>query len=291
MFYSRRVAWIAIAIIIIVILPIIMCIVCAVYCYRKKALREDPDWKMSLPRSRAGSRSGSRTNLRHLGNGGGGTDTDGGDSTLKKSRSYDKVYRTHEPLDGKPNVDFPAKKWDLDDEDFTSSDGSEFPVGSGSKRTSDIQYLNRADPQRQTGRRGVVSSGQQPIDEEEEAAAANVVVHDANDDDDDISEMPPPPPQQQILPQRLAAYSPTYSGLQRTSSGFESQPGQFGQPNGVRVLPHMAASGRSPLQSDGRFFGEGSMSPTSAASPVPQQDVGLPRQQQQPPTGTKSTEV
>lgn len=282
MFYSRRVAWIAIAIIIIVILPIIMCVVCGIYCYRKKALREDPAWKMSLPRSR----SGSRTTLRHLGTNG-ATDTDGGDSTLKKSRSYDKVYRTHEPLDGKPNVDFPAKKWDLDDEDFTSSDGSEFPAGS-TKRTGDIQYLNRADPQRQTGRRGV----QQPIEEEDAVVQQH---HDDDDDDEDrISEMPSPTAQpKQILPQRLAAYSPTYSGLQRNSSGFESQFGQ--QPNAVRVLPTAAQSGRSPLQQDDRFFGEGSMSPTSAASPVPQQDVGLPKllvqQHQQPPQGTKSTEV
>lgn len=280
-FYSRRVAWIAIAIIIAVVLPIIMCVVCAVYCYRKKAIREDPDWKMTLPRSR----SGSRTTLRHLGtNGhGDGGDTDG-DSTLKKSRSYDKVYRTHEPLDGKPNVDFPEKKWDLEDEDFTSSDGSEFPPGVSSKRTDDIQYLNRADPQRQTGRRGAsrVDSQQEPIAEEDQRGAAN---------DDDESDLPPPPPQAAVPAHLISpTYSPTYSGLDRNSSGFSSAPGQFmqRQQNAIRVLPTQVPSGGGGLrQSDARFFGEGSVSPTSATSPVPPpQDVGLPRV-----TGTKSTEV
>lgn len=222
-----------------------MCIVCAVYCYRKKALQEDPDWKMTLPRSR----SGSRANLRNLNDG--------------DSDSTRKVYRTHEPLEGKPNIEFPEKKWDLDEEDFTSSDGSEFPP---TKQASEIEYMNRSDPQRQTGRRSarIGSDGQAVIEEE-------------GSDQDDESELPPPPPVA-----GMSAYSPTYSGLDRNSSGFSSvQPNQFAfrQPNGVRVLP-------SPTR-DPRFFGEGSMSPTSAGSPTPGQNVGLPT----PVVNSKSTEV
>lgn len=220
-----------------------MCIVCAVYCYRKKALQEDPDWKMSLPRSR----SGSRANLRNLNDG--------------DSDSTRKVYRTHEPLEGRPNVEFPEKKWDLDEEDFTSSDGSEFPA---TKQANDIEY--RSDPQRQTGRRStrIGSDGQSAIEEE-------------GSEQDDESDLPPPPP----VAAGTSAYSPTYSGLDRNSSGFSSQPSQlaFRQPNGVRVLPN---STRDP-----RFFGEGSMSPTSAGSPVPGQNVGLPM----PVVNAKSTEV
>lgn len=34
-------------------------------------------------------------------------------STAKKRRSYDKVYRTHEPLPNKPYIDFEDKDWDL----------------------------------------------------------------------------------------------------------------------------------------------------------------------------------
>jgi len=106
-FYSRRVAWISIGIIIAVILPIIMCVVCAVYCYRKKALKEDPTWKMSLPRSRLGSRS----TLRHIGD-------DDDQDTLKKK-----------------------KKWDLDDEDVTSSDGSRRNQRMGAETIEEEQSL------------------------------------------------------------------------------------------------------------------------------------------------------
>lgn len=250
-FYSRRTAWIAIAIIIVVILPIIMCVVCAVYCYRQKQLKEDPDWKMSLPRSR----SGSRATLRNLGG-------DSEQDTLKKSRSYDKVYRTNEPLDGKPNIDFPEKKWDLEDEDFTSSDGSEFPP---TKAANDIEYsLNPADPQRQTGRRGpqrFAADGQPPIEEE----------------DGNLPLPPPPITNEAVSP----AYSPTFSGLDRNSSNFGTQPQPFNlrQPNAIRVLPLTSST-------SSKFFGEGSMSPTSARSPTPTQDIGLPK-----PVNAKSTEV
>lgn len=242
MFYSRRTAWIAIGIIIAVILPIIMCVVCAVYCYRRKALKDDPDWKMSLPRSR----SGSRATLRNLNS---ENDTD----TLKKSRSYDKVYRTNEPLEGKPNVDFPEKKWDLDDEDFTSSDGSEFPP---TKAANDIEYINKNDPQRQTGRRNQRLGNEQPIQEEP---------------------ILPPPPADLSSP----GYSPTFSGLDRNSSfGNQHEPLNIRPPSGaIRVLPLPASNNNN------RYFVEGSVSPPSAGSPTPIQDVGLPK------VNTKSTEV
>jgi hypothetical protein len=38
----------------------------------------------------------------------------------KTRRSYDKVYRTHEPLPNKPLIDFENKMWDLDEETDTS---------------------------------------------------------------------------------------------------------------------------------------------------------------------------
>lgn len=34
-------------------------------------------------------------------------------STIKKPHSYDKVYRTHEPLPNRPDVDFEDKDWDV----------------------------------------------------------------------------------------------------------------------------------------------------------------------------------
>ena len=41
------------------------------------------------------------------------SDTSTAASTVKKPHSYDKVYRTHEPLPNRPNVDFEDKEWDL----------------------------------------------------------------------------------------------------------------------------------------------------------------------------------
>lgn len=35
---------------------------------------------------------------------------------MKKRRMYDRSYRTHEPLPGKPPVDFDEKLWDLGEE-------------------------------------------------------------------------------------------------------------------------------------------------------------------------------
>jgi len=36
-------------------------------------------------------------------------------NSARKRRSYDKVYRTHEPLPNRPDVDFEDKEWDLKD--------------------------------------------------------------------------------------------------------------------------------------------------------------------------------
>lgn len=46
-----------------------------------------------------------------------------GSSTNKKRRSYDKTYRTNEPLKGLPEVEFEEKPWDLND---TPSPTSEY---------------------------------------------------------------------------------------------------------------------------------------------------------------------
>lgn len=150
----------------------------------------DPNWKYVLPRSRSGSRS----TLRNLHSDGSEVDT------LKKSRSYEKVYRTHEPLEGKPNVEFPEKKWDLEEEDITSSEGGEYPNG---KLAKDINYIatdGDGDGQpRQTGRRSERQQQQTP----EQFAAPPV-------------ESP-------------TSYSPTYSGF--------GQPSPNRQISGIRVLP------------------------------------------------------
>lgn len=167
-----------------------MCIICGVYCWRKRHLEDDPDWKMPI-------RSMSRSTLRNI-----NSDNSDVDESLTKARSYDKVYRTNEPLEGKPQTEFPSKKWDLDDEDL-SSDGSAFR----DSRASDIEYKPK-----QQGRRSMrMGNDYKPIEEE-------------------TNGYPAP------LSPLTSQYSPTYSGLDRNSyensnnqTGIQSLPGTSNQ--------------------------------------------------------------
>lgn len=258
-FYTRRFGWIATLIAVACTFPILICIVCVIYRFRRKNKQMDPNWKLtnSLPRSR----SGSRTTLRHLNSDGSEVDSD----TLKKSRSYDKVYRTHEPLEGKPNIEFPEKKWDLDEEDITSSDGSEFPHG---KLAKDIDYINANEPQRQTGRRNQrpTVTTQQPIQEE-------------------AAYLPPPV-------ESPSSYSPTFSGLDRNSFPEPPSPHQQQQQQQQQSLGNRAPSGAVRVLPTGRYFSDGPASPESAGSPILTQNVGLPSPSGPlSPKSTKSTEV
>lgn len=203
-YYTRRSAYIATGIVLVTIGPIILCIVCALYWYRRRAIESDPDWKPSLPRSR----SGSRTNLRHLNSDNSEADSD----TLQKSESYSGVYRTHEPLKGKPNIEFPEKKWDLEEEDLdiTSSDGgaSELPQGRIAKDITYIPGTNVDDQPRQFGRRGMQPQQQTPG------------------------------PQEPLSSESPSSYSPSYE-----HSAVQSRP-----PSGsVRVLPNKFFTDRSPV--------------------------------------------
>nr|XP_016998391.1 protein mesh isoform X1 [Drosophila takahashii]XP_016998393.1 protein mesh isoform X1 [Drosophila takahashii] len=296
-YYTRRVAFIAIGIIFLVICPLMLCIVCGVYRYRQKQLKEDPQWQMPmLPRSRASS----ARNLRTL-NYDDDSDTDA--STLKKSRSYDKVYRTNEPLPGKPQIDFPAKKWDLDenDEDVTSSEGSQ--NRNSSKLARDISYINpnvvaTGEKPKQLGRRSLHGSGS-PVDGDH---------HDDHpDEDDDFDEADvhtgtthPAGYHQPLSPEEAdqlhrQQYSPTFSGLDSRTSGASS----------INYTPQAAAQNRfggvPVLPSNTQYYSR----PPSSVNAVPlrtapvtplTQDSGLPSPP--PPLATsptpsvqKSTEV
>lgn len=144
------------------------------------------------------SRSNSRTTLRNQSD----------DSELldgNKRRSYEKVYRTNEPLDGKPNVEFP-KKWD--DDDVISSEGSDFK---DSKLAKDIEYMSNEERPKQTGRRSL-----------------HITDPNAGDLNAGPSNYPEP-----ISP-LSSTYSPTYSGADRNSFGNNSNKNL---PGGIRVLP------------------------------------------------------
>lgn len=276
-------AFIAIGIIIAVILPLMLCIVCGVYRFRQKQLKEDPQWQMTLPRSRASS----RTNLRALNaNGDYDSDTDA-TGTLKKSRSYDKVYRTNEPLPGKPRIDFPAKKWDLDDGDVTSSEGSE---NKDTKLAKDIEYINKTgEKPKQTGRRSLrgVSGTDQDHETEHEGAGGVPVDHEDHDEHDNVGVQHPPgyhqPPSPEVddhdehgVPlaqaQPRQQYSPTFSGADSSFSGESYHPNNPSQNRygGVPVLPN----------ANSQYFSRPTSTMPAAAAPVrPAPIVGVPLSQ------------
>lgn len=246
-FYTRRTAWITIGIVLAVMVPLIMCIVCGVYCFRKRKLKEDPDWRMPIP-----SRSGSRTTLRNLASDGSEYD----DHTIKKVRRYDATYDTHEPLAGKPDIQFEPKKMDLDEEDITSSEGGEYR----DKVVNDFQYKNMAD-HKQLGRRRLTSRP-----EDDAGAGPSMFSGDTY----------PPPPTESPTPQAYGAYSPTFSGIDRNSSFAtednspvnERRPGGFPQ---------------QPTSTTGTFFsGGGGEQPNEPLN----QNVGLPQRMD-----SRSTEV
>ncbi|XP_035785156.1 protein mesh-like isoform X2 [Anopheles albimanus] len=262
-FYSRRTAWIAIGIVIAVIIPLMLCIVCGVYCLRKRKRKEDPDWRLPLP-----SRSGSRATLRK----GEDNSSEYDENTIRKTNLYDGSYRTHEPLEGKPDVQFPSKKMDLDEEDLTSSEGG--------RRSQRLQ-------QQQQQQAGLFSEG------------------DEDGDDDDGKGYPPPPPpvtgvgqQQQQQQQQgrrqlqlgsgtgspietYGAYSPTFSDIDRASSFAtednspvnQRRPQQQDQQNG----------NLSPLPNTSRNYYAGQ--PGSQTQPLVQ-NTGLPSRMD-----SRSTEV
>lgn len=66
---------------------------------------------------------------------------------MKKFRSYDKTYRTHEPLQGRPNGEFENKPWDPNVDLYEDVDGplrspntSVRSSASPTSPTSSIQY-------------------------------------------------------------------------------------------------------------------------------------------------------
>lgn len=231
----------------------IMCIVCVVYQYRKKQLEKDPNYHLPIPHSR----SGSRTTLKNLHS----DPSEADDHSIAKVRRYDGSYETHEPLKNKPDVNFDGKKLDLDEEDFTSSEGSSYR--NDDVKAKDIDYRNlmagsAQDPQRQTGRRTQrMDSDYKPIEEEGSGRF-------------------PPPPVESPQPYN-GTYSPTFSFNSNMSPASPTPAGA------IRVFPLNAAP-KPPQQQQqqpqtSRFYDD-QLSPVSPASPVSpnlSQNVGLPQ--------------
>lgn len=100
------------------------------YCFYKKRKDEKTAWEFNIPRSRSSSRI--RLNDPALYSQEGSplespnrvmspvSDTSSLGSNNRVKRSYDKSYKTNEPLPDKPDVEWEEKEWDL------SPEGSEF---------------------------------------------------------------------------------------------------------------------------------------------------------------------
>lgn len=127
--YSQRQAWTTMGIISAVLIPAII-LICVAFVYIRKNQKQDgsaKSWRFSdrstvvdnnSPRQltplKAFDRAISPTSDSS-------TNTSG---TLLKRRSYDRVYRTHEPLPNRPNSEFEEKVWDLKEPNSLDSSDS-----------------------------------------------------------------------------------------------------------------------------------------------------------------------
>ncbi|XP_046747769.1 protein mesh isoform X1 [Diprion similis] len=120
--YTQRTAWTIIGIIIAVLIPAIIIGALIIVCIRRNASSDSSakSWRFSdrgygldndSPLSRLSTplKSGERTISPAS-----ETSTDG--SSTRKRRSYDKSYRTNEPLPDKPYTEFEEKVWALEDD-------------------------------------------------------------------------------------------------------------------------------------------------------------------------------
>lgn len=156
--YESINAGITAGIVIAIILPMIICIAGVAYCFYKNR-EKDETWEFNIPRSRSSSRAKindpalySRelspnespdrvqspvSDISSLG------------SNNKVKRSYDRTYKTNEPLPGKPDIEWEEKDWDI------SPEGSDF--GKNYNKTQDPDYIYVEEPN--TSRTDTLDSG------------------------------------------------------------------------------------------------------------------------------------
>lgn len=158
--YSSRSAAITWGIILAVLLPLILLIAfAALTAYRKISKhREQDSWEYDkVPRSRslqglnkpasADYQYDDDEDIPHSPISSDSQKSDTGIGSMKKRRNYDKSYRTHEPLQGRPNSEFENKPWDPNadlyedvDEPLKSPNASVRSSASPTSPTSSIQY-------------------------------------------------------------------------------------------------------------------------------------------------------
>ncbi|XP_043516783.1 protein mesh isoform X1 [Frieseomelitta varia] len=114
--YAQRTAWTTMGIICAVLIPVTACVAGAFLYIRKNQTQGSSvkSWRYSERSSGVDNDSTLLSRLKTLDRSVSPvSDTSTSPSVIKKPHSYDKVYRTHEPLPNRPDVDFEDKDWDL----------------------------------------------------------------------------------------------------------------------------------------------------------------------------------
>lgn len=99
-----------------VLIPVIACVAGAFFYVRKNQAQESSlkSWRYSERGSGVDNDSTLLSRLKSFDRPiSPVSDTSTSSSMIKKPHSYDKVYRTHEPLPNRPDIDFEDKDWDL----------------------------------------------------------------------------------------------------------------------------------------------------------------------------------
>lgn len=113
--YSQRQLATASAIVFAVLIPLLIVIAYIAYrVYLKYVNSEESSWQYQKPTLLARSLSPTNTSEAFSSP----TSDASGESIFKKRRSYDKSYRTHEPLSGLPETEFEDKQVDPNEPDF-----------------------------------------------------------------------------------------------------------------------------------------------------------------------------
>lgn len=125
----------------------LLCVGGVAYCFFKKRDNEATNWEFTMPRSRSNSRakindpalyspeiSPIESPNRVMSP---VSDTSSLASNNKVKRTYDKTYRTNEPLAGKPDIEWEEKDWDV------SPEGSDFGVKTPEPKSPTINPKER----------------------------------------------------------------------------------------------------------------------------------------------------
>lgn len=202
--YEQRQGWVTTGIIAGTLLPLIVVILLVYICYfhDNSEKKSAASWKYFQNRSTY--RKSPQTSLLSSQPKSDESDNSSPQNGTKHRRQYDKVYRTHEPLPGKPNVDFSDRDEnlkDVDDEDikkFRDSCyyGSESASKSGSfvSATADPNDLksileSSSESSKQDAKNTVPTDSESEISEEDirpnvEKNAYSSESHEATDSDD-----------------------------------------------------------------------------------------------------------